>query len=65
MPTISNGGVEESSPINYLDTFTPNCNTGYESINTSITALTCQADRSLSPNYPGCKSKLDAQFYLS
>ena len=64
VPTVTNGGVDESSPVNYLTTFTPNCNTGYESVNSTITALTCQADTSLSPSHPGCTSKFDTQFYL-
>ena len=64
VPTVTNGGVDESSAVNYLTTFTPICNTGYESVNASITALTCQADTSLSPSHPGCTSKFDTQLYL-
>ena len=64
VPTVTNGGVDESSDVNYLATFTPNCNTGYESANTSITALTCQADTTLSPSHPGCTSKFVTQFCL-
>lgn len=64
VPTVTNGGVDESSAIDYLTTFTPNCDTGYESVDSSVTALTCQSDESLSPTHPGCSSKFDAQFYL-
>ena len=59
IPTVSNGGVDESSPINYQQTYTPNCDTGYESDDSTVTALTCQADTTLSPAHPGCTSKFD------
>ena len=62
VPTVTNGGVDESSPINYFYTFTPNCNTGYELNNTSVTALTCKADTLLNPSHPGCTSKFDKHF---
>ena len=64
VPSVTNGGVDELSAVNYLQTFTPNCDAGYESSNASITALTCQANTSLSPSHPGCTSKLDTQFYI-
>ena len=58
IPTTSNGGVEETSPINYQQTYTPTCNDGYELNDAGVTALTCQANKSLDPVHPGCASKL-------
>ena len=62
MPTVTNGGVDESGPINYLATYTPACNTGYNSDDSAITALTCQASGSLSPAHPGCSSKFETYY---
>ena len=64
VPSTSNGGVDELSAVNYQQTYTPNCNIGYESLNASVTALTCQADTTLSPVHPGCTSKFDTQLYF-
>lgn len=58
-PSVTDGGVDETGPIDYLSTYTPSCATGYNSVDAGITALVCQADGSLNPAHPGCTSKFD------
>ena len=64
IPTTTNGGVQESSPVNYQQTYTPTCNAGYGLNEDSVSALTCQADKSLNPKHPGCTSKLSVFKFL-
>ena len=63
IPTTTNGGVQESSPVNYQQTYTPTCDSGYGLNEDSVTALTCQTDKSLNPEHPGCTSKLSVFEY--
>ena len=59
IPTTSNGGVAETSPLHYQQTYTPTCKTGYELNDAGVTALTCQADKKVDPEHPGCASKCE------